>query len=53
MAQAGANLVLNGFGDVDGTLRQIEATGVKAVHHKADMTKPAEIEAMIAFAKDT
>jgi 3-hydroxybutyrate dehydrogenase len=53
LANAGANLVLNGFGDVDGALAQIEAIGVRAVHHNADMTKPAEIEAMIAFAKDT
>jgi 3-hydroxybutyrate dehydrogenase len=53
LAQAGANLVLNGFGDVSGALAQIEATGVKAVHHDADMTRAAEIEAMIAFARDT
>jgi 3-hydroxybutyrate dehydrogenase len=53
LAQAGANLVLNGFGDIDGALAQIEATGVKAVHHNADMTKPAEIEQMIAFAKES
>ncbi|MFM0516892.1 MULTISPECIES: 3-hydroxybutyrate dehydrogenase [Caballeronia] len=53
LAQAGANLVLNGFGDIDGALKQIEATGVKAVHHPADMTKPDEIEAMIAFANET
>jgi 3-hydroxybutyrate dehydrogenase len=53
LAQAGANLVLNGFGDVQGALAQIEAIGVKAVHHNADMTKPAEIEAMVAFAKET
>lgn len=53
LAQSGANLVLNGFGDIDGAIAQIEALGVKAVHHKADMTKPAEIEAMIAFAHET
>jgi 3-hydroxybutyrate dehydrogenase len=53
LAQAGANLVLNGFGDVQGALAQIEATGVKAVHHNADMTQPAEIEAMVAFAKES
>ncbi|WP_277184585.1 3-hydroxybutyrate dehydrogenase [Caballeronia sp. BR00000012568055] len=53
LAQAGANLVLNGFGDVNGAIAQIEAIGVKAVHHNADMTKPAEIEAMIGFAKQT
>ena len=50
LADAGANLVLNGFGDAAGALLQIEARGVKAVHHGADMSKPAEIEAMVAFA---
>ncbi|CDY75112.1 D-beta-hydroxybutyrate dehydrogenase [Caballeronia glathei] len=53
LAQAGANLVLNGFGDSQGALAQIEAIGVKAAYHGADMSKPAEIEAMIAFAADT
>jgi 3-hydroxybutyrate dehydrogenase len=53
LAQAGANLVLNGFGDIEGALKQIEATGAKAVHHAADMTKPEEIESMIAFANET
>ncbi len=53
LAQAGANLVLNGFGDVKGALAQIEATGARAVHYGADMTKPAEIEAMVAFAKES
>ncbi|CCD40894.1 D-beta-hydroxybutyrate dehydrogenase [Candidatus Paraburkholderia kirkii UZHbot1] len=52
LAQAGANLVLNGFGDIDAAIRQIEATGAKAVHHPADMTRPEEIEAMIAFANE-
>jgi len=53
LARAGANLVLNGFGDPAGALAQIEATGVRAVHHNADMSRPAEIEALIAFAAQT
>ncbi|SAL50697.1 3-hydroxybutyrate dehydrogenase [Caballeronia humi] len=52
LAQAGANLVLNGFGDTQAALAQIEAIGVKAAYHPADMTKPADIEAMIAFAAE-
>jgi 3-hydroxybutyrate dehydrogenase len=52
LAAAGANLVLNGFGDVSGAVAQIEALGVSAVHHGADMSKPSEIEAMVAFAID-
>lgn len=50
LAKAGANLVLNGFGDVPGALAQIHALGARAVHHGADMSRPAEIEALIAFA---
>lgn len=50
LAKAGANLVLNGFGDVPGALAQIHALGARAVHHDADMSRPAEIEAMMAFA---
>ena len=51
LAQQGANLILNGFGDADSALAQIQALGVKAVHHPADMSKPSEIEAMMAFAQ--
>jgi len=51
LAQQGANLILNGFGDAASALAQIQALGVKAVHHPADMSKPSEIEAMMAFAQ--
>jgi 3-hydroxybutyrate dehydrogenase len=55
LAAQGANVMLNGFGRVD----EIEAaraaieTGfaVKALHSPADMTRPAEIAAMIAAAE--
>jgi len=50
LARQGANIVLNGFGDVDGPRGQIEALGVKAAYHGADMSKPAEIEDMMKFA---
>jgi 3-hydroxybutyrate dehydrogenase len=53
LAGAGANLVLNGFGDSEGALAQIRKLGVKAVYHGADMTKPGEIEAMHAFAVES
>lgn len=52
LAEAGANIVLNGFGDVDTALATIEATGASAAHHGADMRKPEEIEAMIAMARE-
>lgn len=51
LAQAGANIVLNGFGDVDAALAAIAATGAQAVHHPADMRRPDEIEAMFALAQ--
>ncbi|MBH1964254.1 MAG: 3-hydroxybutyrate dehydrogenase [Comamonadaceae bacterium] len=52
LAKQGVNIVMNGFGDVEGPKAQIAATGVKVQHHGADMSKPAEIEAMMKFAAD-
>ena len=51
LAQQGANLILNGFGDAASAVAQIQALGVKAVHHPADMSKPSEIETMMSFAE--
>lgn len=51
LARAGANIVLNGFGDVEEPRRQVEGLGVKVVHHGADMSKPSEIEEMMRFAQ--
>lgn len=56
LAREGANIVFNGFGDA----RQIEKLhtdlarefGVQTAYHNADMSKPAEIEAMMRFASD-
>ena len=50
LAKQGANIVLNGFGDVEGPKEEIAALGVKVVYHGADMSKPDDIEAMMAFA---
>ena len=50
LAREGANIVLNGFGDVVGPKASIAAFGVDVDYHGADMGKPAEIEAMMAFA---
>ncbi|MFT6590399.1 MAG: 3-hydroxybutyrate dehydrogenase [Rhodoferax sp.] len=50
LAQQGADIILNGFGDVEGPKAEIAALGVKVAYHGADMSKPAEIEAMMAFA---
>ena len=50
LARQGANIVLNGFGDVEGPKASLAALGVEVDYHGADMSKAAEIEAMMAFA---
>jgi len=52
LARQGANIVLNGFGDVDGPKAEIAALGVQVAYHGADMSRPAEIEAMMQYAAD-
>lgn len=53
LAREGANIVLNGFGDVDGARASIEALGVPVSYHGADMSRPADIEAMMQHAAQT
>ena len=57
LAQAGANVTINGFGDkaaIEAERAGIEkAFGVKASYAPADMTKPAEIADMIRAAEKT
>ncbi len=50
LARQGANIVLNGFGDVAGPNSEVAALGAKVAYHGADMSKPAEIEEMMKFA---
>ena len=54
LAAEGADVVINGMGDaaaIEAERTKIEADfGVKAIYNGADMSKPAEIEAMIADA---
>ncbi|MET3440106.1 3-hydroxybutyrate dehydrogenase [Variovorax paradoxus] len=52
LAQQGAHIVLNGFGDAEAPKSQIEALGVRAEYHGADMSKPDQIEDMMKFAAD-
>jgi 3-hydroxybutyrate dehydrogenase len=47
LAQQGAQLMLNGFGDVEGALAQVRPFCPQVRYHGADMGKPAEIEAMV------
>lgn len=55
LASAGANVVLNGFGDADQVEEDrvaIESEfGVEALYNAADMTKPEQIAAMFEAAK--
>jgi 3-hydroxybutyrate dehydrogenase len=54
LAAQGANVVLNGFGEFEGPKAEVaaagQAHGVKVGYHGADMSKPADIEAMMAYA---
>ena len=50
LARQGADIVLNGFGDTAPALAAVREHGVKADYHGADMSKPEEIEAMMAYA---
>jgi 3-hydroxybutyrate dehydrogenase len=47
LARQGANVMLNGFGDTAEAQRGVAALGVQVGYHGADMSKPAEIEAMV------
>jgi 3-hydroxybutyrate dehydrogenase len=51
LARQGANIVLNGFGDYAPAKADVEKLGVRAGYHGADMSKPGEIEAMMAYAQ--
>ena len=50
LAEQGANIVLNGFGDVDGAKAAVAATGAEVDYHGADMSKPEQIADMMAAA---
>jgi 3-hydroxybutyrate dehydrogenase len=53
LAAEGVNIVLNGFGDVEGPSAEVRALGVQVSYHGADMARPAEIEAMMQHAAHT
>ncbi|MEX5747754.1 3-hydroxybutyrate dehydrogenase [Massilia sp. X63] len=56
LAEQGANIVFNGFGDAQQIEKLYTDTGsefgVQTAYHNADMSKPAEIEAMMKFAAE-
>lgn len=52
LARQGANVVLNGFGDVDGARAAVAAAlrpGARVGYHGADMSRPGDIESMMAM----
>ena len=55
-AAEGANVVINGFGDAAAIEQERvaleQSSGARAVYDQADMTKPAEIEAMVKRCHD-
>ena len=53
LAAQGANIVMNGFGDIEGPKAEIAALGVQVSYHGADMSKPDEIEAMVRHGEKT
>lgn len=52
LAKAGANVILNGFGDAGTALAQVAAHGTQVGHHPADVSDPQQIAAMIDYARD-
>ncbi len=51
LAEQGANIMMNGFGEKDAAMSEVKAFGVEVDYHGADMSKPAEIEAMMQAAE--
>ncbi|MGQ0600011.1 3-hydroxybutyrate dehydrogenase [Aquabacterium sp.] len=55
LAAQGANIILNGFGDVEAPKASVmaagQAHGIKVGYNGADMSKPAEIEALFNYAQ--
>ena len=53
LATHGANVVLNGFGDVDAAKREFADIDCEIGYHPADMSKPEQIADMMAYAART
>ncbi|MBK5355761.1 3-hydroxybutyrate dehydrogenase [Pseudomonas sp. TH41] len=51
LAKAGANVVLNGFGDAAAVIAQVQQFGGKVGHHPADVSNPVQIAEMIDYAE--
>ncbi|NWC11086.1 3-hydroxybutyrate dehydrogenase [Pseudomonas agarici] len=51
LARAGADVVLNGFGDASAVIAQVRQFGGRVGHHPADVSDPAQIADMLAYAE--
>lgn len=48
LASQGANVMLNGFGDFEAAIRRVQSNGTIVRYHAADVSKPSEIEELVA-----
>ncbi|KHL68695.1 MULTISPECIES: 3-hydroxybutyrate dehydrogenase [Pseudomonas] len=53
LAAAGAAVVINGFGDVEGVLAELGRHGTRVGHYPADMADAQQIAEMIAYVERT
>ncbi len=53
LATHGANIVLNGFGDVEAAKREFRELDAEIGYHPADMSQPGQIADMISYAQRT
>lgn len=51
LTEAGAELILNGFGEVDRAKDKVARYGARPGYHDADLSDPAQIEAMMQYAQ--
>ncbi|MGM3387978.1 3-hydroxybutyrate dehydrogenase [Stutzerimonas stutzeri] len=51
LAEAGADVMLNGFGEVDGAIAQVSAFGTRVLHHPADVSDAEQIADMMRQAE--
>jgi len=51
LAEQGASIILNGFGDVEPARKRLAATGVRVGYHGADLSRADDIAAMMRYAE--
>jgi len=51
LAEAGANVMLNGFGNIDAAVAQVSAYGTRVLHHPADVSDVDQITDMVEQAE--